>query len=386
VGDGIFGVALAWRVYQSYSSPAALSVVGIAFFVPRLLVTIAGGVLSDRFERRWTMIIADAGRAIAVAALAAVSLNAQGELIAIVALVAFNGVAGALFGPAESALLPEIVPGDDLGRANSLRTMVSPIAQAVVGPALGGTIIANLGTPAAFWIDSATFVVGIGALLLMGARPIIKATQHPSMFAEARQGFAYVASRPWLWGPIAASSLGQFLYAGPNLALVPYLIKFELHASAAALGVVIAAGGVGTLAAGLVMGRVSRPRHMVVAMVLGWSLGIGFLAIVGISQTVSEAAIAVFFWNLLLWSGEILWLTLLGLTVPNQLRGRVSSIDFLGSYWMIPLSMALTGPAAALFGPRTVLVGAGLGGAAAVLLTLAVPGVRKPKYLSEAAP
>jgi MFS family permease len=385
VGDGIFTVALAWRVYQSYSSPAALSVVGIAFFVPRLLVTIAGGVVSDRFERRWTMIGADLGRAIAVGVLAAISLSPRGELVAIVVLAAFNGVAGALFGPAESALLPEIVRPEDLGPANALRTIVSPIAQAVVGSALGGAIIAGFGTSAAFWADSATFFVGIGALLLMRARPVTKAIEHSSVFAEARQGFAYVATRPWLWGPIVASSLAQFLYAGPNLALVPYMVKFELHASAAALGLVFTAGGLGTVASGLLMGRVSRPRHMVVAMVLGWSLGIASLAVVGIAQTVWQAAVAVFVWNLLLWSGEILWLTLLGLTVPNQLRGRVSSIDFVGSYWLIPLSMALTGPVAAVLGARTVLVGAGLGGAAAVLLTLAVPGVRKPKFLSEEA-
>jgi MFS family permease len=226
--------------------------------------------------------------------------------------------------------------------------------------------------------------VGIAALLLMRPRPITAPTEHASVFTEARQGFAYVAGRPWLWGPIVASSLAQFLYAGPNQALVPYLIKFELHASAAALGLVFTAGGLGAVTAGLVMGRISRPRNMVVGMVLGWALGMASLALVGLAQSVWQAAVAVFAWNLFLWSGEILWLTLLGLTVPNQLRGRVSSIDFLGSYWMIPLSMALTGPLAAILGPRTVLFGAGLGGAAAVLLTLAVPGVRKPKYLSEA--
>jgi MFS family permease len=386
VGDGIFGIALAWRVYQSYSSPAALSVVGIAYFVPRLLVTIAGGVLSDRFERRWTMVVADVGRAVAVAGLAAISLNPRGELVAIVILVAINGVAGSLFGPAESALLPEIVRPEDLGRANSLRTIVSPIAWSVVGPALGGALIANFGTAAAFWTDSATFVVGIAALLLMRARPLIKGSEHASVFAEARQGIAYVASRPWLWGPIVASSLAQFLYAGPNQALVPYMVKFELHASAAALGLVFTAGGLGTVAAGLLMGRLSRPRHTVVVMVLGWALGIASLAGVGLAHTVWQAALAVFVWNLLLWSGEILWLTLLGLTVPNHIRGRVSSIDFLGSYWMIPLSMALTGPLAALVGPRNVLIGAGLGGAIAVLLTLAVPGVRRPQYLSQEPP
>lgn len=381
VGDGIFAVALAWRVYQSYSSPAALSVVGIAFFLPRLLVTIAGGVLSDRLERRWTMIAADFGRAVGVGGLAAISLSPHGELVAIVLLVAFQGVAASLFGPAQSALVPEIVLPDDLGRANSLRTIVSPLALSVVGPALGGALIAKFGTSAAFGIDSATYVVSIATLIFMRPRPLTRGSAHESVLAEAKQGIAYVASRPWLWGPIVASSLAQFLYAGPNQALVPYLVKFELHASAAALGLVFTAAGLGTVAAGLLMGRVSRPRHMVVAMVFGWALGIGSIAGVGLAQTVWQAALAVFVWNLFLWSGEILWLTLLGLTVPNHIRGRVSSIDFLGSYWLIPISMLLTGPMAALIGPRVVLIGAGLAGAVAVLLTLAVPGVRRPQFL-----
>jgi MFS family permease len=185
-------------------------------------------------------------------------------------------------------------------------------------------------------------------------------------------------------GPHRHGLARPVLYAGPNQALVPYLVKFELHASAAALRLVFTAGGLGTVAAGLIIGRLPRPRHIVVFMVLGWALGIASLAAVGLSHTVWQAALAVFVWNLLLWSGEILWLTLLGLTVPNHIRGRVSSIDFLGSYWMIPISMAVTGPIAAILGARTVLIGAGLGGAAAILLTLAVPGVRTPKYLSEA--
>src|SRR5260370_42209710 len=65
----------------------------------------------------------------------------------------------------------------------------------------------DLGAPAAVWTDSATFAVSIAALLLMHSRPIARATEHASVFTEARQGFAYVASRPWLWGPIVASPL-----------------------------------------------------------------------------------------------------------------------------------------------------------------------------------
>jgi hypothetical protein len=141
---------------------------------------------------------------------------------------------------------------------------------------------------------------------------------------------------------------------------------------------------VGTVAAGLLMGRLKRPRNIVTWMVIGWAIGMAMLAAIGLAHTVWQVALAMFFWSLLLWSGEILWLTLLGLTVPNQIRGRVSSIDFVGSFWLIPLSMALTGPAAALVGPRTLLIVGGIAGPLATLLTLAVPGVTRPRFLSAA--
>jgi MFS family permease len=178
--------------------------------------------------------------------------------------------------------------------------------------------------------------------------------------------------------------VGQLFAAGPLQALIPYLVKNELHASAAALGLVFAARGAGTVAAGLVMGRFSRPRHMVVWMALGWGVGFASLAVIGVAQTVWQAALAMFVFSLLLWCGEILWITLLGLTVPNEIRGRVSSIDFVGSFWMNPISMALTGPSAALFGTRTVLIAAGLGGGLFSLGTLLVPGVTRPRFLSAA--
>src|SRR5256885_5155636 len=382
LGDGIFFVARAWHVYQYYSSPAALSVVGIAFFVPRLLMTIAGGVISDRFERRWTMIGADCGRGIAVALLAAISSGPRQEIVAIVVLVAIQGIAGSLFGPSESALLPQLVAPDELGKANSLRTIISPLANAVAGPALGGVITAAWGAQGAFWIDAGTYSVSVITLLLMGSHAVTTTSLRRSVFADAKEGFAYVTGRPWLWGPILTASIAQFLYAGPNQSLVPYLVKFELHASASALGLVLACAGLGTVAAGLVTGRLPRPRDIVTFMLLGWAIGIGSIAVVGLAQSVWQAALDVLVWNFFLWSGEILWLTLLGLTVPNNIRGRVSSIDFLGSFWMTPPSMAFTGPAAALIGARSLLIAAGVRGGAALISSFLIPGIRKPTYLN----
>jgi DHA3 family tetracycline resistance protein-like MFS transporter len=381
LGDGIFFVALAWRVYQSYSNPAALSVVGIAFFLPRLLVTVAGGVISDRFERRWTMIGADVTRAVATALLALLALGPQQELVLIVTLVAIQAVGGSLFGPSENALVPQLVSADELGKANSLRTIVSPVAYAVLGPALGGLITAAWGPQAAFWIDAGTYLVSVATLLLMASRPVVREGERRSVFKDAGDGFAYVAGRPWLWGPIITAAVAQFLYAGPNQALIPYVVKFELHATAGALGLVLACGGLGTAAAGLIIGRLPRPRDLVTFMLLGWGLGMWCIALVGIAGSVWQAALAVFFWNLLLWSGEILWLTLLGLTVPNRIRGRVSSIDFVGSFLLIPLSMALTGPLAGVVGARTLLIVAGFGGGLAIVSSFLIPGIRRPQYL-----
>jgi len=385
VGDGMFNVALAWRVYQSYNAPAALSLVGIAFFVPRLFAILGGGVVSDRFDRRLTMIGADAGRTLTVTGLAVINLSGNSELIAIVVLVAVQSLIGSLFMPAESALLPQLVRPDQLNAANGLRGMIQSLAFAMVGPALGGWITGTAGPSAAFGSDAVTYLVSILTLALMRPRPSSRSAARTSMIAEARQGVAYVAGRPWLWGPILASSLSQFLYAGPNQALVPYVVKYDLHASATALGLVFTAGGVGTMVGGLIIGRVPTPRRIVAPMVVLWALGMVSLSGVGLAHNVWQAALAVFCWNLFLWSGEVLWLTLLGLSVPNRIRGRVSSIDFVGSYWLIPLSMALTGPVAGLIGPRLLLVAAGVGGGLSVLSTLAVPHVTQPEY-AEASP
>ena len=386
LGDGIFFVALAWRVYQTYSSPAALSVVGISFFVPRLLMSIAGGVISDRFERRLTMIGSDVARGLSVALLAAISLGPQQELGLIAVLVAVQSIGGSLFAPSESALVPQLVSGDELSKAISVRTIVSPMASAVLGPALGGFITATQGASTAFWIDAGTYLASIATLALMRPHPIADAGPRQSLLAEAREGFAYVGRRPWLWGPIVSAALAQFLSAGPNQALVPYVVKFDLHATATALGLVLACGGLGTVAAGLIIGRLPRPRDIVLFMLLGWTLGMCSIAVVGVSQFVWEAALGVFVWQLLLWTGEILWLTMLGVTVPNQIRGRVSSIDFLGSFLLIPLSMALTGPLANVVGARTLLVVAGLGGGLAILAAFLIPGIRRPEYLVPSGP
>src|SRR3712207_1008718 len=119
LGDGIYFVAIAWQVYELSNAPTALSIVGLAWAVPAVLFMLIGGVLSDRFERRKVMIASDLIRGVAVAGIGILSFTGALELWHVVALVAVWGIGEALFGPALGALVPDIVPGEQIVQANS---------------------------------------------------------------------------------------------------------------------------------------------------------------------------------------------------------------------------------------------------------------------------
>ncbi len=167
IGDGVFLVAMAWQVYSIWNAPAALSMVGIAMTIPTLLLLLAGGVVSDRFDRRRVLIGADIVRGLAVGAMAVLSLAGALQLWHMFVLVALYGAGTAFFGPAFDAIVPDLLPADQLAQANSLDQLVRPIAFRLVGPALGGWMVAGLGVGTAFALDSATFAISAAAVLSM---------------------------------------------------------------------------------------------------------------------------------------------------------------------------------------------------------------------------
>ena len=162
IGDGIFIVSLAWQVYQLSNAPTALSIVGVAMTVPQIVFLLLGGVVSDRFDRRRVMIAADALRALSLIALGLLSIAPEGTLqiwhVMIVAAV--FGAGTAFFGPAFDAIVPQLVPDHDLNQANSLDQFVRPAAARMLGPAVGGWLIAAWGPGTAF--------LGIGAVQVDG--------------------------------------------------------------------------------------------------------------------------------------------------------------------------------------------------------------------------
>src|SRR2546423_4681801 len=232
VGDGIFLVAMAWQAYDLWNAPAALSILGVGMTIPTIAFLLPAGVLSDRLDRRLIMLSADVGRAVVIAVLAALSLAGVLTFWHLVALVALYGVGTAFFIPAFDAIVPDIVPTADLAAANALDQFIRPIALRLLGPALGGALVAALGTGAAFSVDAASFAASTVAVLAMHPPARLRSDHVESSVSAVKEGLRFVRRRVWLWGTLLSAALAYLAFLGPAEVLLPYVVKNDLHASA----------------------------------------------------------------------------------------------------------------------------------------------------------
>jgi DHA3 family tetracycline resistance protein-like MFS transporter len=375
VGDGVFLVATAWSAYTLWNAPAALSVVGIAMSLPTIACLLVGGAVSDRFDRRRVLFLSDAGRGLAIAALAALAFTHTLTFPALVAVVAVYSLGAGFFTPAFESAVPALVPADDLPQANALDQFVRPIAMRLVGPALGGVVVGTGGAGLAFALDAGSFAAS--ALAIAALRPLPAADGATQTTLEAvRTGLGFVRSHTWLWGTLVSAALAYLVFLGPTEVLLPYVVKNDLHGSALDLGLVLAAGGVGAIGAAYVMAERGHPRRSMTFIYVSWTAAT--LAVVGyaLGRSIPQLMLACLVFNALEAAGTVVWSTVKQRHVPAALLGRVSSLDWLISISLLPVSFALTGPAAAVVGARGTLAIAGVAGAALTLGALFLPGMR----------
>lgn len=375
LGDGVFLVAIAWESYSLWNAPAALSIVGIGMTVPTVAFLLLGGVVSDRRDRRLVMACADALRAAAVAALAALVLAGAIRFWELVALVAVYGVGTAFFTPSFEAIVPSLLPAADLPSANSLDQFVRPIALRLAGPIAGGALVAA-GAGIAFAVDAASFGASLAAVLAIPRQPVDPAHAHASTGAALKEGWRFVRSRVWLWGTLVSAAIAYLLFLGPTEVLLPFVVKNDLHASARTLGLVLGAGGVGAVGAASFMARRGHPRRDVTVMYATWTLATLAVAGYGLATASWQLMAACFVFNALEAAGTIVWATMKQRHVPGSMLGRVSSLDWLISIGLLPLSFAVTAPVAGALGARATLVGAAVLGAAVTAGAFFLPGMR----------
>ena len=376
VGDGIFFVAIAWESYVLWNAPLALSIVSIGMTVPTIAFLLVGGVVSDRYDRRLVMAWADGLRAVAVAGIAALVLMGSLRFWELVALVAVYGIGTAFFTPAFEASLPDLLPRSELPAANALDQFVRPIALRLVGPVVGGALV-GLSAGIAFAVDAASFGATLVSVIAIARRPRTRATgEAPSTRAALKEGFGFVRRHVWLWGTLVSAAIAYLLFLGPAEVLLPFVVKNDLHASAGTLGVVLAAGGVGAVGAAVLLGRRGHPRRDVTVMYATWTLATLAIAGYGLATAAWQLMLACLVFNALEAAGTIVWATIKQRHVPGSMLGRVSSLDWLISIGLLPVSFALTAPVAAAVGARQTLVGAAVLGAGVTLAAYFLPGMR----------
>ena len=375
-GDGIYMVAIAWQVYELSNAPTALSAVGVAWSLPRTLFLLVGGVMTDRFERRRIMIVSDVLRGGAVATMGMLTVTGAVRLWHLIALAVVYGMGQALFAPAFGAIVPEIVPPEMLTEANSLDSLVRHAAERLFGPAVGGFTIAAVGAGGAFLVDAGTYAFSIAVLLRLETRPPPESETGQQPLKEIKEGFAYVRSQPWLIATLLSALMTLLFALGPFQILLPYLVKNELGGTAADLGIVLAAGGVGSVLAALMLGQHGLPRRHITFMYGTWAAGVGMLVLYAAASRLWHVIAAEFVaWGLFT-TGLVVWTTLMHRLVPSRLLGRVTSLDWMVSTAFVPLSFALTAPVSAAVGVRATFFWGGVLGAVATLAFLAWPGVR----------
>lgn len=373
VGAGIWMVALVWQIVAIGGGAAELSVVAGASAVGMLLTTLLGGALADRMSQRRILIVVEVVRAASVGIVALLSL-AGGLAVWQLAAVAFvGGVMAGLYYPAYSALLPSVVPEDELMAANGFEGMARPVLMQAGGPAVASALIAVTSPGAALAVTALTGVVAAACLLRVpetarrggGEQAADDApasgTRHPALalLVDVRDGFAYMVRTPWLLGTLTFASLLIFLIMGPFEVLVPFVIKDRAGGGPEEHALILAAFGVGGAIGSAVIASMRMPRRYLTVMNLLWAFGCLPLVVFGLTDEVWVMVVAAFLVGAAFNGGVVIWGTLLQRRVPAEMLGRVSSLDFFVSLAFMPVSMAVAGPAGESLGLPVVFLIAG---------------------------
>lgn len=375
-GNGVFTVALPLEVLRLTGRPIDLGLVASARTIPTVLLLLAGGTVVDRVSRRTVMLASDCVCAISVGLVALLIATGRSGVWELAALSAVFGLASAFFKPASTAIVADILPHELLLPASSLISLSQSAAQFLLGPLLGGLIVAFTGNAWAFGLDAISFVVSAACLAAMRRTEPPPGESSP-MLAGMRDGVRYCRSQPWLWWSMIALGIANLACFVPFAIMETLLVRRVFHAGPVALGIMFAASGVGGALASVYAARRPEPRRRVGTIWAAWAGAGAAAAALGLAPHLWVAiALAVATWFGVTY-GNILWYPLMQQEVPPELLGRASSVDWMFSLALAPLGSVVGGVLATLFGVRPTLV---IGGviAAATGVVLLVPRVTEP--------
>jgi MFS family permease len=355
----------------------ALGIVGLVRILPVIFFSIAGGVVADASDRRRVLFTTQSLQAIFAGLLAAITISQHASLASVYAISAITAAIGAFDGPARQSFVPNLVPREHLPNAISLNTILFQVAS-VLGPSIGGILIAAMGVGWAYALNAASFLTVIAALLMMRNAPERAPGEGTRIsWKSALDGFRFVFRAPLIRGSMLLDFFATFFSSA--MALLPIFAQDILQVGPQAYGWLYAASSVGALIAGVLMvrwiERIRRRGLVLFTAVFGYGLAtivfglsrsywITFLclAMVGASDTIST----------------VLRNVIRQLSTPDSLRGRMTSVNMLFFMGGPQLGELEAGLVAQAFGaPLSVVSGGILCIAATGWIAARTPELRK---------
>ena len=374
VGRQLTVVAAPIQVYSLTRSTLAVGVLGLAQFPALFVGSFVGGALADAMDRRRLLLIAQVLLAVTTAGLAVNATLARPSLVAIYALTAANALLSGVDQPTRSATVPRLVSASRLSSAISLQILLSQLATAA-GPAIAGLVIARVGVAAAFAADTVSFIAAGGVMLAMRPLPPSEGGTRADL-RSVREGLSFIRRRPELQGTFVID-IGAMVLGMPR-ALFPELGLTVFGNSQTVVGLLYAAPGVGAMLAALTSGWVTRIRRAGVAtivVVVVWGVSV---ALFGFSSSLPVALVLLAIAGGADALSAVFRTTILQLTTPDRLRGRLSAVQIAVVAGGPRLGDLEAGIVATATSARVAAWSGGLGAAAsAVIVGLFMPRFRQ---------
>jgi MFS family permease len=374
IGRHITLVALPFQVYELTGSPLAVGLIGLAQFIPLVVLSPIGGALADSMDRRKLMLLTQTGLVVTSLLFVAGALVDRPPLWFLYAVAAASAALTALDSPARIAAIPNLVGKERLSSALALNQVLFQVSD-IAGPVIGGVLIARAGLVWAYGADTLSFLAAIAAIL---ALPKLHPKREKGEGEERglgaiRRGFAYLRGKRILQSTFLID-LNAMIFGMPR-ALFPVLALDVFKVGPQGLGLLYAAPAVGALVGALLTGWVRHVRHQGRAVL--WAVAVWGLAIVGFGLSTEACWLALGFLAVAGAADVISAIfrgTILQETVPDSLRGRLSSIHFMVVVGGPRLGDLEAGAVAQLTSPVFSVVSGGLACLAGVgLLALLVP-------------
>lgn len=324
-GSLMQNAAILWHVSEVNHNPVALGGVGLVRVLPIIGLSFVSGMVADKFDRRKVMLVSQTGMGLCAAALGWLAYAQVQAVWPIYLLASLSAAFGAFDQPARQALIPSLVPREDLPNAFSVNATMWQAA-AIAGPALSGFVIDAFGLHWAYWLNTLSFVAVLIALALMRVKShVAKENQPPVNLAAALEGLRFVRKTPIVLSSMLLDFFATFFSSAT--ALLPIYAKDILYVGARGYGFLASAEATGALVAGLVLTQIPRiPRQGRTFLVAVFCYGLSTIAF-GFSITFLAAFLALAGVGASDTVSMVIRNTARQLNTPDHLRGRMVSVN-----------------------------------------------------------